>query len=358
MRVLSLGLDNKILDRDSEVAQRAIAYGSLIEKYSIVVPGINKSVQLSNNVTATATGGNNKFIALLKLRQYLKKIIKQEKFNLITIQDPYFLASLGLCLANKFALKSEIQIHGFEKLKGVRRYLAKKNLRKADLIRVVSKRLKKQLITDFKVVEDKIYVAPVAVDTDKMKNSNASNQLKQKYKNKFIFLTVGRLVPVKNIKLQIKALAKINNKNVQLLIAGEGPEKNTLQNLVKEYNLQDQVDFIGWQNDLGSVYKTADCFLLTSDSEGYGMVIAEAILAELPVIMTDVGVAGELVEDNINGFIIPVNDVGVLKEKMQALIDDKDLFLKFRKNSDQFKNKILIQEQLISKIVTNWQTVV
>ena len=88
------------------------------------------------------------------------------------------------------------------------------------------------------------------------------------------------------------------------------------------------------------------------------MVIAEAILAELPVIMTDVGVAGELVEDNINGFIIPVNDVGVLKEKMQALIDDKDLFLKFRKNSDQFKNKILIQEQLISKIVTNWQTVV
>jgi glycosyltransferase involved in cell wall biosynthesis len=354
MKVLSLGLDKKVLDEDSEVAQRAIVYGKKVEKYLVVVPGQKKSLKLSNNVFIKSRGSNNKIIALFKLRKYLKYLIKQEKFDLITIQDVYFLASLGLCLANKFGLKSEIQVHGFEKLGGIRRYLAKKNLRRADLIRVVSERLKKQLITDFKVAENKIYIAPVAVDVDKIKNSDTSNELKQKYKNKFIFLTVGRLVAVKNIKLQIKALARINNKNVQLVIAGEGSEKLKLQNLVEELNLQDQVNFIGWQDDLGGIYKIADCFLLTSDSEGYGMVVAEAVLADLPVIMTDVGVAGELVKNNKNGFVIPVNSLDVLVEKMQILVDDKNLLSEFGKNSSQFKNEILTQDQLINKIILNW----
>jgi glycosyltransferase involved in cell wall biosynthesis len=358
MKILSLGLDKNILDKSSETAQRAVAYGKKVDQYFVVVPGQNQSLELADNVHVESRGSNNKIIALFKLRKYLKNLIKQEKFNLITIQDIYFLASLGLCLANKFCLKSEIQVHGFEKLGGIRRYLAKKNLCRADLIRVVSKRLKKQLITDFKVAENKIYIAPVAVDVDKIKNSDTSNELKQKYKNKFIFLTVGRLVAVKNIKLQIKALARINNKNVQLVIAGEGSEKLKLQNLVEELNLKDQVNFIGWQDDLGGIYKIADCFLLTSDSEGYGMVVAEAVLADLPIIMTDVGAAGELVVNDVNGFIIPVNKLDVLIEKMQLLFDDKNLSLEFGKNSSQFKYKILVQEELINKITSNWKTII
>ena len=358
MKVVSLSLDHKILESDSEVSQRANQYGDLVAKYLVAIPGASKHIKLSDKTTIVAAGGGNKFVSFFRLRNYLRKILNKEKFDLITIQDPYFLAVLGLCLAKKFHLKSEIQIHGFEKLSGIRKFLAKKNLRRADLIRVVSERLKQRLIADFKVAENKIYIAPVGIDVVKIENSRPNLKFKEKYQNKFIFLTVSRLVEVKNIQLQIKALAKLNNKNIQLLIAGEGSEKDNLQKLVAEYNLQSQVDFIGWLDDLGSVYKIADCFLLTSNSEGYGMVIAEAVLADLPVIMTDVGVAGELVRDDVNGCIVAVNDLETLQQKMGPLIKDKDLLAKFKVNSDKFKHKILNKSDLINKVVDHWKSVV
>lgn len=355
MKVVSLSLDQKILKSGSEVSQRAKQYGDLVDKYLVAIPGDKKHLQLSDKTIVQATGGGNKIISLFKLRNFLRKILSQEKFDLITIQDPYFVAVLGLCLAKKFNLKSEIQIHGFEKFSGFRKFLAKKNLRRANLIRVVSERLKNKIIEDFQVPANNIYIAPVGVDVAKIKNSQPDLELKEKYQAKFVFLTVSRLVEVKNIKLQIKALAKLNNKNIQLLIAGEGSEKDNLQKLASEYNLQNQVDFIGWSDDLGSIYKIADCFLLTSNSEGYGMVIAEAVLADLPVIMTDVGVAGELVENNINGFVIPVNNLEILKQKMELLTKDKDILNKFRNNSSKFKNKILNKEALINKVVDHWK---
>ena len=358
MKILNISLDKNIFNRQSEVAKRAQQYGELVDKYFVIVPGSAQFLSLSDKVEIQGIAGNNKFFSLIKTGSFLKKKLSQEKFDIITIQDPYFLAFIGLGLAKKYGCKIEIQVHGFEKLQGLRKSLAKHNLCLADKVRVVSQRLKTKLSQEFGVAADKIYIAPVAVDIDKIKNSQFNDELKQKYADKFIFLTVSRLVPVKNIDLQIKALAKINNKNIQLLIAGEGPEKDNLKNLVVQHNLQDQVDFIGWLDNLAEVYKVADCLLLTSNSEGYGMVAAEAVTANLPVIMTDVGVAGELVVDNINGFVTPINDEQALKQKMSLLVEDRDLLNKFRQNCDEFKNKILAQNDLMQKVIANWQSLI
>ncbi|MCB9802530.1 glycosyltransferase family 4 protein [Candidatus Nomurabacteria bacterium] len=355
MKVLNLSLDQKILDKESAVSKRAILYGQKLDKYFVVAIGDNKELQLSDKIKVCGVSGQNKIFSFFKLRNYLRKLLAQEQFDLITIQDAYFLAFLGLCLAKKYHLKSEIQVHGFEKLSGIRKFLAKKNLSRADLLRVVSQRLKNQLVKDFGVSAEKVYIAPVAVDKLKIENSQANLQLKQKYYGKFIFLTVGRLVPVKKIALQIQALAQLDNKKVQLLIVGQGPEKKHLQDLVQEHSLQAQVDFFDWSDDIGSFYKIADCFLLTSQSEGYGMVIAEAVSVNLPVITTDVGVAGDLVEDGTNGFIVPINDLETLKRKMELIVSNSDLLSKFRNNTSKFKDKILDQEELRSKIISNWK---
>ena len=343
MKVLSLGLDRNILDKNSAVAQRAFLYESKLDKYLVLVPD---------------TG--NKILALFKLYFLLKQTLKKDKFDLVTIQDIYFLPLVVWPLRARYKFKVEIQVHGFEKFNIFRRLLFKYNIKKADLVRVVSLRLKKELVNNFKLADNKIYIAPVAVDKNKFLEKNSSIDLHQEYPGKFIFLTVSRLVPVKNIALQFEVIARLSEDikhKIILLVIGDGPEKNNLQDLVKNLQIEEQVKFLGsgFSLDLVSYYKRADCFLLTSNSEGYGMVIAEAVLSDLPVIMTDVGVAGELVEDNINGFVVPVNNVEILKQKMELVIQDKNLLIKFKNNASIFKDKILDKEELINQVITNWQ---
>ena len=63
-----------------------------------------------------------------------------------------------------------------------------------------------------------------------------------------------------------------------------------------------------WRDDLASFYKSFDVFLLPSNYEGWGRAVIEAMAAGLPVVMTDVGLAGEVVKNNENGIVVPVGD--------------------------------------------------
>lgn len=357
MRVLNLSLDQKILDKDSDVAKRAVSYGKHLDKYFIIVPGKNISLDLSSNTNVLGISGKNKFHTLLKIFQFLDKHLKENKYDLITIQDVYYLASIGTNLASKYSLKVELQVHGFEKMTMFRRSMAKSNLQKADKIRAVSQRLKNEIVKNFNISEEKIYLAPVAVDKDKIVNSSIGANLKEKYPNDFIFLTVGRLVAVKNIAMQIRALANLGP-NTRLIIVGDGPEKASLSQLAQDLKLEDKVNFMGWTDDVSGYYQSADCLLLSSDSEGYGLVVAEAVLSKLPIIMTDVGVAGELVEDNVNGLIIPVGHQKAFTDAMNKVVNYKTLLQKFATNTILYKDKILTREELVDNIINNWKNII
>src|SRR3989344_7288048 len=81
--------------------------------------------------------------------------------------------------------------------------------------------------------------------------------------NKFIFLTVGRLVPVKNVGLQIGAMAEAVKKypNVELWIVGDGPGKSNLKSKISKLKLENNVKLLCWQNDTDKFYSQADVFL-------------------------------------------------------------------------------------------------
>jgi len=358
MKVINISLDKKILDKDSAVARRAVAYGDLLEEYFIVVPGENKNIELSAKTKLCGIEASNKFLILLKIYQYLKDYLKNNKYDLITIQDVYYLASIGVNLANKFGIKSELQVHGFEKLSFFRKTIAKDNLRKADKIRVVSQRLKGYLVKEFSVAEEKIYIVPIAIDKDSLLAKSGETDLKQQYNNSFIFLTVTRLVKVKNIAMQIRALASLADQDAQLVIVGDGPDKANLEKLVDSLGIRARVHFVGWVDELADYYHSADCLLLSSDSEGYGAVVAESVLVGLPVIMTDVGVAGELVENNVNGLIVAVGDQEAFAKAMTRVIEEESLLQEFSTNTFTFSDKILDREQLINKVFDNWKDIV
>src|SRR3989344_833830 len=241
MKILNLSLDKSILDRNSKTAKRAVEYGDLADGYIVVVPDNDyKEIRLSEKVFVYGSGGNNKIFQLINVYRVAKKLLRRREFDVITVQDQYYLALVGRILAKKFKIGLELQIHGFEKYSGLRKIIADFAIPRANAIRCVSQRLKKQLIRDFGVKEEKITVTSIYSE---LRIMNYELRTK-KESEKFIFLTVGRLVAVKNISLQIRAMAKVvesekfkaclagrqvESRKIELWIVGDGPERKKLE---------------------------------------------------------------------------------------------------------------------------------
>jgi glycosyltransferase involved in cell wall biosynthesis len=360
MKILGISLDPSILDKESIPAQRIVKFGKDLDKYYLLVPADkDQKSQLASNIFTESLSSHNKFLLFFKIYRRINEILKNEKFDLLTTQDAYFLSLILIFLSKKHGIKFEVQIHGFEKHHGLRKLLAKYSLKQADIIRTVSIKKKEYLINNFSIPAKKIYVSPVFVDRQKIENTKSEFSLRNLYPDDFIFLTVGRLVPVKNIALQIRAIKQLNLEKVKLIIIGQGPQKINLKTLVEQNNIQEQVIFVdGYVKNVADYYKSADCLLITSNMEGYCMVVAEAVLADLPVIMTDVGCAGDLVENGVNGFVVPVNDLEALLSKMKKVIEDQKILLDFKTKHTIYKEKILDQQALSDIIINNWQKVI
>ena len=118
-------------------------------------------------------------------------------------------------------------------------------------------------------------------------------------------LSVGRLDAAKRIDMLIKA-AKYTDKNVKILIAGRGPERENLEKLAQAENVADRVEFLGFVNDedLLKLYANARAVYFAPFDEDYGYITLEAFFSHVPVITTkDAGGVLEFTEDNLNGFV-------------------------------------------------------
>ncbi len=353
MKILSLGLDNSILNKFSVLAGRTVEYGGLVEKYAVIVPNNkNEKITLSEKVIVYGSGGNNKLTQFLKIYQLAKKLLAEENFNMLTVQDQYYLALFGSFLAKKYKFGLEIQVHGFEKYYGLRKIIFNYVLPRANSIRCVSQRLKNQLIKEFNIKEEKITVVPIFVDI-----INTPTLQKKNKAGNFIFLTVSRLVKVKNIGVQIEAMKEVIKKypKVELWIIGDGPEKNNYELQIKNYKLEKNVKLFGWKNELDKYYEKADAFLLTSNAEGWGMAVIEAAGYGLPIIMTDVGCAGEVIKNNESGFVIPVGDKQKLAEAMVKITEDENLRKKLGENAKLAVSQLPTKEKILDLYKKSWE---
>ncbi len=145
-----------------------------------------------------------------------------------------------------------------------------------------------------------------------------------------IVLTVGRLIESKHHDELIRIFADINMPDWKLVIVGDDAlkqnNKQKLEHLIKQLNFEDRITLAGAQNNVDEYYLRSKIFVLTSSSEGFPNVIGEAMAAGLPVVAFDC-IAGpsDMITDNIDGFLIPLFDYGLLKEKLIQLMNDQKL---------------------------------
>ena len=144
-----------------------------------------------------------------------------------------------------------------------------------------------------------------------------------------VFLFAGRLIPVKNVAMLIRAfaLAAVHSSRVRLLVVGEGEEEGCLRALAKKFHLGETIQFAGFLTgrDLVAAYHSVDVFCITSHYENFSFAVLEAMMASLPVIATRVGYLPSLVADGTNGIIVSPDNAEELSRAMLRLAGDESL---------------------------------
>ncbi|MBZ2166165.1 glycosyltransferase [Methanobacterium spitsbergense] len=212
--------------------------------------------------------------------------------------------------------------------------------------------------------QENLIILRNAIDTNRFKPLRNSNL--RKYYNindkDVLILFVGYLDIFKGILELLEAFFELNeyNKNLKLMMVGNGPKENILKMKVLDQDLENSVIFTGKipPVDIHNYYQSADIFVLPSytDSGGPPLVIMEAMACGLPIIGTNIGGIPEGIEDGMNGFIIPPGNVDEMIKKLNILLKDESLRKKFGNSSlKKIYENSMIQEKKIDELINLYQ---
>lgn len=169
-------------------------------------------------------------------------------------------------------------------------------------------------------------------------------------KDDFVFINISRITEQKDHRNLIKAFAETKKivPKIKLLCVGEGHLLTELQGFVNELRLDKDVIFAGRKENVSDFYNASDCFVLSSAWEGFGIVLAEAMACELPVISTDCGGTKEVIQNE--NFIVPIKNATVLAEKMLMILGMTEA----ERIALGKRNRDLVQKFDISNITNQW----
>lgn len=184
----------------------------------------------------------------------------------------------------------------------------------------------------------------VGLDTDKFKTNNSINwKDKLSLENKKVLLYVGNLETRRNPLFLANIAQKLPDDFI-LIMAGKGYLEKELNIFITKNKLEHKIKLTGQlkQEDLPSLYQSADLFLLASDYEIYGMVILEAMYFNLPVISTQTAGAEILIENNLDGIILNNKQEEIWLKTIQNLFNSPNkIKIMGKKASDKIKNRLV-----------------
>ncbi len=142
-----------------------------------------------------------------------------------------------------------------------------------------------------------------------------------------LLLTVGRLTIQKGHTVLLKAIAKITAKYPRAVFAfaGEGKQRQKLENEARQLNISDKIRFLGVRQDVAELLLASDVFVQPSLWEGLSLAMLEALLSGTPVLATEVEGVVDVIENDVTGLLLPAGDEDALAVSMARLLNDKNL---------------------------------
>lgn len=238
-------------------------------------------------------------------------------------------------------------------------------LKKMDYYIAVSDSFKNMLV-DRGFKKDKIFTVYNGIIVDQKLEYKTREEFLSYYgingQDKTIVGIIARLDKVKDHDTFLKGakVALDKNEKLEFIIAGDGGERERLEDLARELKIDDKVHFIGYITDVYSFYNAIDINTLTSVSESFPYAILEGAIMKKPIISTRVGGLVTLIEDDKNGYLINVGDFEDFGEKVDYLASHKEELLAMGENlynkvrekyssENMAKNHVEIYEEILSK---------
>lgn len=202
--------------------------------------------------------------------------------------------------------------------------------RHADRFIAISEDIEKRLLKEG-FVRERVTKIPNGVDTDVFCHMNVTEQ--ELFRNKFglkgkkVFLCSGRLVKGKGLELLLKAMVDVVkfNKDVMLVLIGDGELEDRLKDMVRVLMLENFVRFDGLVENVHEYLNASDIFIFPSLSEGMPNSLLEAMACGLPVIASKIGGVVDVVEDGKSGILVEPGDISGLSTAMIRLLKDAEL---------------------------------
>lgn len=339
LNLLAFSFAKRALNRGSQEQVRMETYGQHLGSYHVIVftkraDGFSEPVVLDHTIFYP-TNTRTKIGALIKAFMLAYRILRDRVPApwVVVSQDPFETCFLARLLQQFFSFSHHVEVHGdvfnlpaSQKtvLTKIRLRYAKSVLPKLNSVRVVSQRIKESLVT-LGVAEAKISVLPIFFSIDSYLSLGTQRTYGRTPRVELLF--VGRLEPEKNIPLLIRSMAylKEQGKAVHLSIVGDGGLRAMLEAMVLERGLTEGVSFSGWQEDLLPYYARADVFTFSSNHEGWGMVLVEAMAAGLPIVTTNVGCVGEAVLADQHALVTAVGQEEAFYEALLRMVNESEL---------------------------------
>ncbi|WP_373032505.1 glycosyltransferase [Sulfurovum sp.] len=275
---------------------------------------------------------------------------KANNYDILHIHLPNPMVNLALLLVNtnqKIVLHWHSDIIKQKYLLKLYEPLQTWLLRRADSIITTSpKYMEESLVLQPYI--DKCISIPLGIDEYKMQYTDAKVQsIKEKYKNKKIIFTLGRLIYYKGFEYLIDA-GKYLDDSFIILIGGKGELKEELEQKIKKEKLEDRVKLLGRieDYDLGNYFKACDLFCLPSiaKSEAFGVVQIEAMSFGKPIVATNIKGSGVdwVNKDGVSGLNVPIKDAEAIAEACKTIMSDEKTYQRFSQNArERFQNNFL-----------------
>ena len=216
-------------------------------------------------------------------------------------------------------------------------------------------------------VKKPIFILPTGLDIKKFEGVDDGYLRKRLHlkKSDKILLYVGRLGQEKSVDFIVKAFKRVlkKNKNVVLVLVGDGHERGTLESLALDLGIKEKIFFTGniISKDMPRVYKDSDIFVFASQTETQGLCVLEAAASGIPAVVIKDAAFENLAIDGKTGFSVPAN-LEVFAEKVAELLKDDNLRQLFGKNAKEmvknnFGSDYLTREllQTYKKILVNYK---
>jgi len=175
-------------------------------------------------------------------------------------------------------------------------------------------------------VEREVKVIPNFVDSDIFKPDVCDSDI-VKQENETMIIHVSNFRPVKRVPDLIYAMKIVTKEqpNAKLLLVGDGPDRHSVERLIDHLNLSRNIRLTGFRSDVANLMRCSDIGLLSSETESAPLTLLEGMSSGLPMIATNVGGIPEIIENGMNGVIVPPKNPEAIANQIINLIKDPEL---------------------------------